>query len=142
MFDPKISARAQEWLSSSYDETTKAQVRAWMEGNSTELNDAFYADLSFGTAGLRGLMGVGTTRINSYTIQIATQGLANYILKHSKNKKVFISFVEGVTNHVHDDVLAHLTGLECKRARRQFVIKTSPCKIGRASCRERVYVLV
>jgi len=91
--DPKILSRAQNWLDDPYyDQQTKAEVRELLK-NPEELTDAFYTDLSFGTGGLRGIMGAGSNRINIYTIRTATQGLANYILKHGNpSKGVAIGF--------------------------------------------------
>jgi len=77
--DKKILDRAASWLSGTFDEETKAQVRHLIESNPAELTDAFYRDLEFGTGGLRGIMGAGTNRMNKYTVGMATQGLANYL---------------------------------------------------------------
>ncbi len=79
--DPQILDRANAWLSGNYDEETKQQVRDLMEHDPAGLTDAFYRDLEFGTGGLRGIMGVGTNRMNKYTVGMATQGLANYLKK-------------------------------------------------------------
>jgi len=79
--DPNILKRANIWLDGDFDNDTKARVREMMENNPAELTDAFYRDLEFGTGGLRGIMGAGTNRMNKYTIGMATQGLANYLLK-------------------------------------------------------------
>ena len=74
--------RAKEWLSPAFDEETRNAVKAMMENeDKTELVDAFYKDLEFGTGGLRGIMGAGTNRMNIYIVGMATQGFANYILK-------------------------------------------------------------
>ena len=75
---------AQSWLDGNYDEETKAQVRELMK-DPAALEDAFYRNLEFGTGGLRGVMGVGTNRMNKYVVAMATQGLANYILKNVKS---------------------------------------------------------
>ncbi|MCX6305731.1 MAG: phospho-sugar mutase [Bacteroidetes bacterium] len=75
-----VMERAQIWLNGSFDEDTKATVKKLMETNPTELTDSFYRDLEFGTGGLRGIMGVGTNRMNKYTVGMATQGLANYLM--------------------------------------------------------------
>jgi phosphoglucomutase len=73
-------ARIQTWLNGNYDSETKAVIQKLQaEGNDKELDDAFYRTLEFGTGGLRGLMGVGSNRVNKYTIGAATQGLANYL---------------------------------------------------------------
>ena len=70
---------AQSWLEGNFDEETKAQVKALSETDPVALEDAFYRNLEFGTGGLRGIMGVGTNRMNKYTVGMATQGLANYM---------------------------------------------------------------
>ena len=69
----------QSWLDGNFDEATKAEIRALQENDPTTLEDAFYRNLEFGTGGLRGIMGVGTNRMNKYTVGMATQGLANYM---------------------------------------------------------------
>ena len=74
--------RARKWLSPSFDEATRKAVQAMLDNDDkTELIDAFYRDLEFGTGGLRGIMGAGTNRMNVYIVGMATQGFANYILK-------------------------------------------------------------
>ncbi len=73
--------KALEWTSPAYDEDTRMRVKAMLEGDGKELEDAFYRNLEFGTGGLRGIMGVGTNRMNRYTVSMATQGFANYIQK-------------------------------------------------------------
>lgn len=79
--DPAILSKAQSWLDGDVDADTKASIQKLINNNPTELVDSFYQDLEFGTGGLRGLMGVGTNRMNVYTIGMATQGLANYLLE-------------------------------------------------------------
>jgi phosphoglucomutase len=74
--------RAQVWLSHPFDSATQKSVKQLIENNQEALNDAFYKDLEFGTGGMRGVLGVGTNRINAYTLGRATQGLSNY-LNHS-----------------------------------------------------------
>lgn len=76
-----IPARATKWLNGPYDEETKAEIRRLWKEDPNALTDAFFKDLSFGTGGMRGIMGVGTNRMNIYTIRRATQGLANYLKK-------------------------------------------------------------
>ena len=80
--DKQVLSRAQAWLDGDYDEATKAEVRLLMETNHNELVESFYKDLEFGTGGLRGIMGVGTNRMNIYTVGSATQGLANYLKRN------------------------------------------------------------
>lgn len=82
-----VKAKAQAWTQAPHDEQTRHTVRTWLntcdqdEDAREALIDAFYTDLSFGTGGLRGKMGPGTNRINATTIALATQGLANHLLK-------------------------------------------------------------
>lgn len=75
----EIIDKAKTWLSDAVDDNTRKEVQRLLEGNPKELIEAFYSDLEFGTGGLRGVMGVGTMRMNQYTVGAATQGLANYI---------------------------------------------------------------
>ena len=83
----------QDWISNPYfDEDTKAELKA-IEGNEKEIEDRFYRELEFGTAGLRGVIGAGTNRMNSYTVRKTTQGLANYIITQGgKDKGVAIAY--------------------------------------------------
>ncbi len=71
---------AQNWIDGPFDLQTKEEVRSLMQNDEAALEDAFYRNLEFGTGGLRGVMGVGTNRMNKYTVGMATQGLANYML--------------------------------------------------------------
>ena len=73
---------AQSWLDGNYDEETKRLVMDLKNNDPAGLEDAFYRNLEFGTGGLRGVMGVGTNRMNKYTVGMATQGLANYMKKN------------------------------------------------------------
>jgi len=79
--DATTQQNIDHWLSGPYDANTKATIQKLIdEGNTTELTDSFYRDLEFGTGGLRGVLGVGSNRMNRYTVGAATQGLSNYIL--------------------------------------------------------------
>lgn len=79
----EVRAKAQEWLSETYDKKTRTEVQALLANeDTTELIDSFYRSLEFGTGGLRGIMGVGTNRMNIYTVGAATQGLCNYLKKN------------------------------------------------------------
>ena len=81
-----VRSKAQSWLSESYDAETRAQVQALLDNEDpTELIECFYKDLEFGTGGLRGIMGVGSNRMNIYTVGAATQGLSNYLNKNFKD---------------------------------------------------------
>ena len=76
-----VKERAEKWLSDSYDEETRKKVKQLIDNDPKELTESFYKDLEFGTGGLRGIMGVGTNRMNVYTVGMATQGLSNYLKK-------------------------------------------------------------
>lgn len=90
-----VEAKAQTWLGPQYDEETRAAVKKMLEAeDKTELIEAFYKDLEFGTGGLRGIMGPGSNRMNIYTVGFATQGLANY-LKDCFKEEPQISVVVG-----------------------------------------------
>ena len=83
----QCEARAKEWLSPAFDEETRKAVQAMLDNaDKTDLIDAFYQNLEFGTGGLRGIMGAGTNRMNKYIVGMATQGFANYILKAFPNR--------------------------------------------------------
>jgi phosphoglucomutase len=77
--DATIQAKIDTWLNGNFDDATKAEIKKLQAENPNELADAFYRNLEFGTGGLRGLMGVGTNRMNKYTVGMATQGYANYL---------------------------------------------------------------
>jgi phosphoglucomutase len=77
--DAAIQTKISNWLSGNFDTATKDEIKKLQTENPSELADAFYKNLEFGTGGLRGLMGVGTNRMNKYTVGMATQGYANYL---------------------------------------------------------------
>ena len=77
--DAAIQAKIDTWLNGNFDAATKDEIKKLQKENPSELADAFYRNLEFGTGGLRGLMGVGTNRMNKYTVGMATQGYANYL---------------------------------------------------------------
>ncbi|MCW3464078.1 phospho-sugar mutase [Chitinophaga nivalis] len=79
--DINIQNKVAQWLNGNYDAETVATLKQMQAGNPDELNDAFYRNLEFGTGGLRGIMGVGTNRMNKYTVGMATQGFSNYLKK-------------------------------------------------------------
>ena len=85
--------RYDQWLNDSYfDEDTKAELKG-IANDENEIKERFYKDLEFGTAGLRGIIGAGTNRLNIYTVRKATQGLANYIAKRdAKERGVAIAY--------------------------------------------------
>ena len=131
-------AKAQAWLSSTvYDAATQAEVRRMLEcEDKTDLVEAFYQNLEFGTGGLRGIMGVGTNRMNIYTVGAATQGLSNYLNKNFKdleqisvvighdcrnNSRLFaevsanIFAANGIKVYLFDDMRQRLQGLLGRR---------------------------
>lgn len=90
--DDNVRAKAKAWLEGNYDEATKAEVRRMLDSqDQTDLVEAFYKDLEFGTGGLRGIMGVGSNRMNIYTVGAATQGLSNYLLNVFKGQNVSVA---------------------------------------------------
>ncbi len=92
----KVMEKARQWLAPVYDEATRSEVQRMLgQEDKTELIDSFYKDLEFGTGGLRGIMGVGTNRMNIYTVGAATQGLSNYLKRnfaHLPEIKVAIGY--------------------------------------------------
>jgi len=76
--DAAIQQKVDQWLNGNYDAETKAGIQKLAVENADELADAFYKNLEFGTGGLRGIMGIGTNRMNKYTVGMATQGYAIY----------------------------------------------------------------
>src|SRR3982751_6054905 len=96
--DQKIQDKITSWLNGSYDEDTKNTIRELQKNNPNELLDAFYQNLEFGTGGLRGIMGVGTNRMNKYTVGMATQGYANY-LKQSFPGEVKVAIAHDSRNN-------------------------------------------
>lgn len=84
----QINEKAQQWLNSTIiDQESKDQIRYMIKNDENELIESFYKDLEFGTGGLRGIMGIGTNRVNIYTIGMATQGLSNYLKQQFAGKK-------------------------------------------------------
>src|SRR5580692_642177 len=77
--DAAIQEKLTIWLNENYDQATKDEITRLQQDNPNELIESFYRNLEFGTGGLRGIMGVGTNRINQYTVGMATQGFANYL---------------------------------------------------------------
>ena len=89
--EAKTENKINEWLSGDYDEATKNEILRLKKEDPSQLEDAFYKDLEFGTGGLRGIMGVGTNRMNTYTVGMATQGYANYLKQCFNEVKVAIA---------------------------------------------------
>ena len=99
--DTTVKERANEWLNSStVDEDSKSEIRQLLQNEQeTDLVEAFYKDLEFGTGGLRGIMGVGSNRINKYTIGMATQGLSNYLLKTYPDQEIKVAIAHDSRNN-------------------------------------------
>jgi phosphoglucomutase len=97
--DAAIATRVNSWLNGNYDQATKDSILRSQQSNPDELADAFYRNLEFGTGGLRGIMGVGTNRMNRYTVGMATQGFANYLRKTWGDKEVKIAIAHDSRNN-------------------------------------------
>ncbi len=94
-----VMSKAQKWLDGNYDEATKAQVKYLIDNDRKELTECFYKDLEFGTGGLRGIMGVGSNRMNEYTVGMATQGLSNYLKECFKGQEVKVAVAHDSRNN-------------------------------------------
>lgn len=91
--------KAQLWLTEAFDEETRTKVQRLIDENGAELEDSFYRELEFGTGGMRGIMGVGTNRLNKYTLGQATQGLANYLHQQFPNEEIKVAIAYDVRNN-------------------------------------------
>jgi phosphoglucomutase len=87
------------WLNGNYDDTTKSEIKKLQETNPTDLEESFYKSLEFGTGGLRGIMGVGTNRMNKYTVGMATQGFANYLRKTYGMEEIKVAIAHDCRNN-------------------------------------------
>lgn len=97
--DAATQQRIETWLNGHYDAETKKTIQALIDaGNATELTDAFYKDLEFGTGGLRGIIGVGSNKMNRYTVGAATQGLANYLNKTFPGQTIKVAIAHDSRN--------------------------------------------
>lgn len=104
-FDAATQKNIDEWLYGNYDNETKAEVKKLIQENPQEALDAFYTTMTFGTGGLRGIMGVGANRMNIYTVRAATQGLANYINSQPKEAHTHSVFI-GYDSRIHSRTFA------------------------------------
>lgn len=102
----EIQSKVNVWLNGNYDEATKDAIRKMQTSSPDELADSFYRNLEFGTGGLRGIMGVGTNRMNKYTVGMATQGFANYLKKSFSGE---ISVVVGHDSRNNSRTFAEIT---------------------------------
>ncbi|QRR01813.1 phospho-sugar mutase [Dyadobacter sandarakinus] len=109
--EPSVMSKINTWLNGDYDIDTKQSIQQLIdEGNDTELTDAFYKDLEFGTGGLRGLIGIGSNRMNQYTVGTATQGLANYLNKTfpDQEKSVAIAYDSRIKSDEFSKIIADI----------------------------------
>lgn len=98
--EPAVQEKINQWLQGSYDEATKKEIQQLLDDQKyTDLTDAFYRDLEFGTGGLRGVMGAGSNRVNKYTIGTATQGLSNYLKKTYPNEAIKVAIAHDSRNN-------------------------------------------
>ena len=97
--DAAIEQKVNTWLNGNYDDETKETLKKLQQENPDELTEAFYRNLEFGTGGLRGIMGVGTNRVNKYTVGMATQGFANYLKKTYGDAEIKIAIAHDSRNN-------------------------------------------
>ena len=97
--DTAIQEKINAWLNGNFDQQTKDEIRRLQKESPDQLADAFYKDLEFGTGGLRGIMGVGTNRMNKYTVGMATQGYANYLKQSFSNEQVKVAIAHDSRNN-------------------------------------------
>ncbi|MFN3801682.1 phospho-sugar mutase, partial [Belliella pelovolcani] len=141
--NPMIIAKATSWLKSNIDEKSKAEIQSLLDStDKSELIDSFYRDLEFGTGGLRGIMGVGSNRMNVYTVAMATQGLANYLLKCFPNERISVAITHDcrINNTLFADTTANVftaNGIKVKYFKEMrptpmlsFAIRHFGCKSG------------
>src|SRR5919112_5610726 len=97
--DEVILKRSTAWLDGNFDDLTKNEIKRLQQDNPNELAEAFYRNLEFGTGGLRGIMGVGTNRMNKYTVGMATQGFANYLKKVYGDAEIKVAIAHDCRNN-------------------------------------------
>ena len=97
--DAAIQNKINTWLNGNFDQQTRDEILRLQKENPDQLADAFYKDLEFGTGGLRGIMGVGTNRMNKYTVGMATQGYANYLKQSFPNEQVRVAIAHDSRNN-------------------------------------------
>ncbi len=100
VIETAIQTKVDHWLNSNIDDEAKAEIKRMMESdNADEIIDSFYKDLEFGTGGMRGIMGVGSNRINKYTLGMATQGFANYLIQSFPNQQIKVAIAYDSRNN-------------------------------------------
>jgi phosphoglucomutase len=141
--DPTILAKVDSWMKSNIDEKSKKEIKSLLDSpDKTDLIDSFYRDLEFGTGGLRGIMGVGSNRMNVYTVAMATQGLANYLLQCFPGEEIKVAITHDcrINNTLFADTTANVftaNGIKVKYFRDlrptpmlSFAIRYFGCKSG------------
>ena len=97
--DVQVEQKVASWLNGAYDDDVKTSIKDLQKNNPDELADAFYRNLEFGTGGLRGIMGIGTNRMNKYTVGMATQGYANYLKKSFPGEEIKVAIAHDSRNN-------------------------------------------
>ncbi|HBQ60618.1 MAG TPA: phosphoglucomutase, partial [Balneolaceae bacterium] len=98
--DSAVQKKIDQWLNGNYDEDTKTAIQQKVDDEKyDELTDAFYKDLEFGTGGLRGIMGIGSNRVNKYTFGMATQGLSNFLKKQYPDEELKVVIAHDCRNN-------------------------------------------
>jgi len=140
--DAAILEKVQVWLDGNYDAVTKETIEKLQKENPNELVESFYTSLEFGTGGLRGIMGVGTNRMNKYTVGMATQGFSNYLLKTFPNEEIKVAVAHDSRNNSRffaETTAAIFAANGCKvflfdalrpTPELSFAIRTLGCKAG------------
>jgi phosphoglucomutase len=107
-----IQANVQKWLAGNFEQSVKDEITRLQQGNPDELADSFYRNLEFGTGGLRGIMGIGTNRMNKYTVGMATQGYANYLNKSfgEGNVKCVVGHDSRNNSRLFAEIVANVMG--------------------------------
>src|SRR6185295_1951193 len=107
-----IQERSTNWLKGNFDAATKDAIKKMQAENPKELAESFYRNLEFGTGGLRGVMGVGTNRMNKYTVGMATQGFANYLKKNFTNQEISVAIAHDSRNNSRQfaEIVANVFG--------------------------------
>src|SRR6478735_2424512 len=108
--DAAIQEKINVWLNGNFDQQTKDEIHRLQKENPDQLADAFYKNLEFGTGGLRGIMGVGTNRMNKYTVGMATQGYANYLKQSFPGGLIRVAIAHDSRNNSRTfaEIVAHI----------------------------------
>jgi len=134
--------KAKFWLAQDIDQESKEQIQYLVDNNPEELEEVFYKDLEFGTGGLRGIMGVGSNRMNIYTVSMATQGLANYLNNTFINQNICVAIAYDSRNNSQlfaetaakvfagNDIKVHLFSALRPTPQLSYAIRELGCKAG------------